>query len=377
MARYRRSVRTRSRLFRRRRTARRIKRSRFRRRRRITVSRQWEGPLLGNSLVPQARTVMGSSVGVDGNDFMTWNITPFVSQDNGPLVGGFGRHYNYDVANASPLYRSSTEFQQMITDLPICINSSKLESLAPSNFWTIYDEYRIAYVNLSFTVPEYVDDKNNCLYIEWTNLPNARAATPNDVMNFLIENISTNPVTQTPTAQPGTATPEDISDSFGWNWICRPKDICDATSREGKASQRYGWHRSLLTYTHPVTISFRPRHADIHYDANAVSCDYGGNTAKAATPVDNYAISKYLNREFLPILRYRDNTSDMEAGRYTQFWMGPIVRLIDANRLSTGNKPTGTLYEEYGIRVSWSIGVNFRGLSGTKEIFPNYYEAKV
>lgn len=333
---------------------------------------------MGNSLLPAANTVLGSSVGVDGNDFMTWNITPFVSQDASDIPGGFERTYNFVGAATSPIYISnSTSFQKMITDMPLCISALKIKDLVPSNFWEIYDEYRISYVNISFTVPEYVDDKNNCLYIEWTNLPNARACTPNDVFNFLLENDSTNPVTDERQNQPGPDTPGDISDSYGWNWICRPKDICDATSREGKASERYGWHRSLLTYTHPVTISFRPRHADIHYDATAVAADYKGLEAHAATPVDQFSLSKYLTREYLPILRYRNKNYDMNESRFSQYWMGPIIRLIDANRLATGNKLTGSLYTEYGIRVSWSIGVKFRGLSGTKDIFPQYYEAKI
>lgn len=377
MARYRRSTRTRGRLARRRRAFRLARRSRGRRSRRFSVSRIWEGPLLGNSLVPNSVGILGSNIGVDGNDFMTWNITPFINEDSSAIVGKQARKFTYDSCATSSMYITTSDYQKMITDMPIIINNYKLKQLVPTQYWEICDEYRISYVNISFSVPEFTNEKNNTLYIEWTNLPHARSCTPNDSMPFLVDDPETiNIVSDNPLSQQ-TKVPQDISDAHGWNWICRPKDIADATSRQGRESGRYGWHRQMLTYTHPVTISFRPRHADVHYDATAVAADYAGGSHFSATPVDTYATNKYLTREYLPILWYQNLAGELPQKSYCQHWMGPIIRLTDANRLATGNKPTGTLFAEYGIRCTWQIGVKFRGLSGTQDIFPDYRSPKL
>lgn len=379
MARYRRSTRSRRRLARRRRTRRFARRSRRRGFRRFNVSRIWEGPLLANSLIPEAEGVLGSSIGVDGNDFMTWNISPFVDLDQSAIIGKQTRHYAYTVANTSPLFIDDlSDYQKMLTDMPILINNEKLQDLVPSFLWQVCDEYRISYVNISFSVPEFTNEKNNTLYIEWTNLPGARACTPDDALPFLVDKYpETIIVKDNPESQQNPITPQDISDAHGWNWICRPKDIADATSRQGRETMRYGWHRQMLTYTHPVTISFRPRHADIHYDAHAVAADYNGKTHYSATPVDQFATNKYLTREYLPIFWYEEHSGELPHHSYCQYWMGPIIRLTDANRLATANKPTGTLFQEYGIRCTWQIGVKFRGMSGTQELFPDYSVPKI
>ena len=336
----------------------------------------WEGPLLGNSLIPDGANVLGSDVGHSNYDFMTWNITPFTADYLSSMPGKLDRTYSYTACNTSPLYLTTTSYQKMLTDFPILINSNRIHALVPSPYWTLCDEYRIAYMNISFSVPELTNNKNNTLYLEWTNLPNAEACTPNDAMFFNVDNVQHDVVSKDPTVVQEHPTPQDISDGHGWNWICRPKDIADATSRTGMRNGNYGWHRAMLTYTHPVTISFRPRHTDIHYDATAVSADYNGKTHYTATPVDQWATNKYLKREYLPILHFESISNENPPKSWAQYWMGPIIRLTDANRMANAEAPRQNMFQEFGIRCSWEIGVHFRGIKDN-QIFPQYRNPKL
>lgn len=352
--RLRRKIRLRKRMLKRRRIARRGRR----RKSMMVVRGVHENPLLYSSMLPQSETHFDSHVGVPANGFATWSINPFdISFTEVPgtseMIGSWTRLAEQLYKRSIGVGERATSESAMLTDLPICItNISVKNAVNCSTMWKLCKLYRITRVSVTFTVPEFTNNKrNHNLYIEWTHLPYARSSAQEDCRNFV--------------------SPYDASiqsfDSKGFNWIANPPDIAQACSIEGKNNTLNGWHRKQLAYNSPVTISWRPRHAKIMADHTNYR-DVTGNGTAVISAVDNWPQSDKLVRSYLP--------TDIDiVNSEKQWWMGPCIRLIDADTLHGAvfnDDSTSTLFDLYGIRCTTSVTVKFKQLDAHDPIFPAF-----
>ncbi|APG55820.1 Cap [Intivirus quri] len=158
-------------------------------------------------------------------------------------------------------------------------------------------------------------------------------------------------------------------DTGGFNWVCRPIDIALACSPAGRNSKLNGWHRQTLSYTHPVTIRYRPRHADMTMDNNP---DVAPDTANGNKPhiilTDQFSQSGRLTRGYLP-------TGQAITRRTDQVWFGPVIRIVDAGKPIEpyeGEETFGDFYEEYGIRCTITAALRLRAKTCNDPVFPYY-----
>lgn len=125
-----------------------------------------------------------------------------------------------------------------------------------------------------------------------------------------------------------------------------------------------------MAYNHPVTISWRPRHADIrmsHYNYT----DQYGSSAFHNKVISNFAESQKMVRSYLP--------TDVDPNYTTeyQYWMGPVIRLLDAD-IAIEDTPSDesdagvSLYDKYGIRVTTKVRVRFKKMNANDDIFPKF-----
>ena len=244
----------------------------------------------------------------------------------------------------------------MLTDLPQVIWSKQLPTCFNcQSLWDLCEEYRIAWIALSFTVAESQTKNNRHMYLEWTNLPSAKAPQWSDLDGMVL-----------PEGYSGSGTNVD---SNGFNWLCRPIDIALACSPSGRQSKLNGWHRSILSYTHPVTIRYRPRHADMTIDNNPDIAPDGTATAKPKMIYsDNFSESGRLSRGYLPV-------GQASVLLTEQCWFGPCIRVVDADKppqLYTGEEEFESFYNEYGIRCTMTAVLRMRAKTCNDPVFPHY-----
>lgn len=345
------------------------KRRRYRRYRRrgrkssgLTVSGNRESCLEESSFIPLAKLVKGSYVGALADNFYMWNINPLPAgvvetPGSSSYVGGW--------SNQGPkLYTRGIGLQGeglMLIDLPICISQRSLRNLVHCNtLFELCKSYRIVSVSCTFTVPERTSDgPNHNLYLMWTHLPHCRAADAESCFGMVAMN-------------PASIASDMPPSVFGWNWIANPADIAEACSVDGIENGRNGWQRKQLAYNSPVTISWRPRHAKIiSAHENYTDATY---TTKEGNVMynkfqSNFASDLRMSRGYLPT--DIDDTQQNER----QFWMGPVIRLVDGDIKASEPVPTdnrNNIFDKYGIRVTTTIKVRFKGMNTSDPIFPDF-----
>lgn len=333
---------------------------RNRRRGGLTVSGSAEYPLSYGSLLPVEREAMGSLVGVPRDGFCTWSIAPLplgVPQQIGdPTVVGFWEDLNTNFKQrytpAIAYGTNSTTETKMLCDLPVCLSSYTVKSIVKCDtLWKLYRLYRISYVSVTFTVPEFTNgQRNHNLYLEWSYLPKARCAAYEDCRGMVIPDVAKS------------------GDTYGWNWIYNPPDVATTCSIDGRKNGRNGWRRAQLAYNHPVTISWRPKHAQLIQDHvnyyNATSASAGYFQVLDLWPTKDKFVRSYLPTDI-----------DPNATAERQVWCGPVIRLIDADITAAGiptTAPENTWYGQYGIRCTCQVKVKFKNMDAADPIFPLY-----
>lgn len=345
---------SRRRRFRRRGRRRRFRRRRMRRSRAFNVRYHTDFELGLSSLVPSATSVNGTYVGVSDGNYATWSVPivppSFIYAPGASVLGSWGSQ----ALTTRSIGNQSQEFTDtlMITDLPTCISSNNIFGLCNcSDLAELMTKYRIAYCTATFTIPENTDgQKNHHLYIEWTHLPLATACKSESLYDLLM----------TPSSGLN-------DDTYGFNWICNPMDIAEACCVPGKANGKHKWQRAQLTATAPVTIRWRPRHAAIRNDRNYY-LDSTGNGVDFKH-MDQFAMKSALVRSYLPI-----NRSESVRPHDDQVWMGPIVRVIDADIPVTalGSLTPQDFISKYHIRVSFNICLKLKGMKANDALFPTF-----
>ena len=343
------------------------KRRRYRRYRRggkkssgLTVSGNRESCLEESSFIPEATQVYGSYVGVLRDGFYTWSINPLPAgvvdmPGDSAYVGGWRAEGNY-------LYTRSigkTGEGKMLVDLPLCISQTSVRNLVRCNtLFELCKSYRIVSVSCTFTVPERTSDgPNHNLYLMWTHLPKCRAADAESCYGLVCKEVADIPGQNSPSVS-------------GWNWIANPADIAEACSVDGIENGKNGWQCKQLSYNSPVTISWRPRHAQI-IAAHQNYTDSGYAAGKGATynkVLPNFAGELKMGRGYLP------TDIDDNSGVEKQYWMGPCIRLVDGDIKASEPtpQPTQNIFDTYGIRVTTTIKVRFKGMNTSDAIFPEF-----
>lgn len=345
------------------------KRRRYRRYRRrgrkssaLTVSGNRESCLEESSFIPLATLVKGSYVGALSDNFYMWSINPLprgVAEEPGysPYIGGWA-------TEGPKLYTRQIGLKEegkMLIDLPICISQVSVRNLVKcKTLFELCKSYRIVSVSCTFTVPERTSDgPNHNLYLMWTHLPKCRAADAESCFGMVAPDV-------------GQLASDDVLSAFGWNWIANPADIAEACSVDGIENGRNGWQRKQLAYNSPVTISWRPRHAKIiashenYTDANYTTRD--GNVVYNKFQ-SNFAADLRMSRGYLPT----DIDDSLKNER--QYWMGPCIRLVDGDVKASEPAPTNNknnIFDKYGIRVTTTIKVRFKGMNTSDPIFPDF-----
>lgn len=335
--------------------------------RRFTVSIQRDFALVAGSLVPFQLQLAGDGadnpgpggvVGIDAGGFRTYSVLAMPPDWISRKVGDVtmvGQQWSTTNTYRERRIGVGTGQTGMLTDLPQYIWSKNLPTIFNcGNLWELCEEYRIAWIALSFTVAESQTQNNRHLYLEWTNLPSAKAPQWSDLDGMVV---------------PETFTTDGNLDCHGFNWLCRPIDIALACSPAGRQSKLNGWHRSLLSYTHPVTIRYRPRHADMTIDNNPdVAPDLSNNNKPKIILNDQFSQSGRLTRGYLPTGQATVTTTE-------QCWFGPVIRLVDANKpaaVATGEATFTDLYAEYGVRCTVTAVMRMRAKTCNDPVFPYY-----
>lgn len=334
---------------------RRMLRRRYRRSKGIVVSMSEDCIVDQSSALPIATLVKGGYVGVRSSGFHTWCINPLppnlrdvVGHSN--MTGGWSS-VSTDIPNRLiGVGSQATNETKMLTDLPLTVsNISLYQWFNCKTMWDIATSYRIKYISITLTVPENTNgEKNHNLYIEWTNLPKVRSAAFEDCRGMvMLEN------------------PNSAFDPAGWNWIGNPPDIAEACSIYGHDNRLNGWHRKQLNYVNPVTIRFRPRHTKISFShTNYIDYTASGSVTYRANP--EWANGDKLVRSFLPC-----DVADVNTEKH--YWMGPVIRLIDADMpRAIGVAANANIFERYGIKATVSAKLALRGIKANDPIFPEY-----
>lgn len=372
MVRYRRFARRRARGSRRRRN---YGQRKMLHRKRMTVRINMDYPLLYASYVPAInQSAMGTQVGNRADSFETWCINPmpagfyFVPQ----RCGGFEQSavlQSQRQIGGPTVGNTQTQYMKALTDLPVVITNYHLyQALHSKTMFELNKEYRLAWVSITFTIPENSSGQpNRHMFVEWTNLPHATPCRPGEALRWVLGDPDD--------AAAAATNPTD--DYGGWNWICNPVDIASACSVPGKASGKHGWQRAMLTAGSPVTITWRPRHANIKFDhVETIDCVTTANFRHA--PVDEFG-SKW-SRGYLPT---HEITSRAKGDNSYHCWMGPVIRIVDADKaLTTTSDATSsqgdyTLSSLYNIRCNLSMAVKFRKMQANDPYFPDIHPVEV
>lgn len=343
------------------------KRRRYRRYRRrgkkssgLTVSGNRESCLEESSFIPEAQQVFGSYVGTLRDGFYTWSINPLPAgvvdmPGDSAYTGRWRNEGNYCYTRSIGL----AEEGKMLVDLPICISQISVRNLVRCNtLFELCKSYRIVSVSCTFTVPERTSDgPNHNLYLMWTHLPKCRAADAEACYGMVCKEV----------ADLGGQNSPSVS---GWQWIANPADIAEACSVDGIENGKNGWQRKQLSYNSPVTISWRPRHAQI-IASHKNYTDSGYASGKGVTynkVLPNFASDLKMSRGYLPT-----DIDDSQAVE-RQYWMGPCIRLVDGDIKASEPlpQPTQNVFDLYGIRVTTTIKVRFKGMNTSDPIFPQY-----
>ena len=77
-----------------------------------------------------------------------------------------------------------------------------------------------------------------------------------------------------------------------------------------------------------------------------------------------------MTRSYLP------TEIDVTDINQQHWWLGPVVRILDADnaRGVTTSSYQPTLYDNFGIRCTFSMSVKLRGLKANDPIFPKHNE---
>ena len=373
------------RLRRRYRRPRRVFRRRLRRRRMLrrrgfgalTVGVHKDYMLTQSSFIPSSTLVNGTSVGVPPDGFATWSIgilPPELQAVPGDLtVSGSWSQKQTDLYKRQIGLGTSTAGtgdSLMLTDLPNCIDNYTVYNYCNcKGIWDLCTHYRIAWIAVSFTVPENTDgEKNHHLYLEWCNLPLAQSCANWDDVDGII----------TP---PHASSNKNGFNSFGWNWLCKPADVAEAASIPGYQSLRHHWHRAQLSFSSPVTIRWRPRHSAIQVDSTQYvdqTLTTNGQVQYITANFEYFSKKRRLVRSYLPCeFPVKPKTgSSLQNG---QWWLGPLVRLVDSDlpHLSATGSSAGNLFSSYGIRCSMTMKLKLKGLKGADKLFPEYQPKRV
>ena len=334
--------------------------------RRFTVSIQRDFALRLASYVPPQTTLVGNGtnvagpggiIGIDPGGFRTYNVLAVPPDLFTRTVGSttmVGPQWAPGSEYINRRIGTSNGQTAMLTDLPQIVWSKPIPKFFNCNsLWNICEEYRIAWIALSFTVAESQTQNNRHLYIEWTNLPSAKAPQWSDLDGTVV---------------PETYTTVGNLDTAGFNWLCRPIDIAMACSPAGRNSKLNGWHRQMLSYTHPVTIRYRPRHADMTID-NAPDLAPGKESSGTKVVLtDQFSESGRLTRGYLPI-------GQASVDRQEQCWFGPVIRVVDCNKSTTramDEMEFDDFYSEYGIRCTMTAVLRLRAKTCNDPVFPYY-----
>ena len=132
----------------------------------------------------------------------------------------------------------------------------------------------------------------------------------------------------------------------------------------GHDNRLNGWHRKQLNYQCPVTIRFRPRHTKIIESRNYYVDKSGSDTyyrANAFWPNSDKLVRSFLN-------------CDVKNGQQNErhYWMGPVIRLIDADLAQGAAISNSTLFDLYGIKATVTGKLALRGIKANDPIFPDY-----
>lgn len=344
------------------------KRRRYRRYRRrgrkssgLTVSGNRESCLEESSFIPLAREVYGSYVGTLQDGFYQWSINP-LPQGVCEMPGDSYYTGQWQAAGTDCFKRGIglKEEALMLVDLPICISQLSVRNLVRCDtLFELCKSYRIVSVSCTFTVPERTSDgPNHNLYLMWTHLPKCRAADAESCFGLVCQEVAQIPGQNSPSV-------------FGWNWIANPADIAEACSCDGIENGKNGWQRKQLAYNSPVTISWRPRHAKI-IASHKNYTDSGVKAGQAQTynkVLPDFAMDLKMSRGYLP------TDIDDRALTERQYWMGPCIRLVDGDIKASEPVPETSalnIFDRYGIRVTTTIKVRFKGMNTSDPIFPNY-----
>lgn len=334
---------------------RRMLRRRYRRSKGIVVSMSEDCVVDQSSWLPLATLVQGGYVGVRSSGFVTWCINPLppnlrTTIGELTITGGWTNDGDKIATRTIGNAPQATDETKMLTDLPLTVSNVSLYNwFNCKTIWDIATSYRIKYISITLTVPENTNgEKNHNLYIEWTNLPKVRSAAFEDCRGMVMEE------------EPKSNFPPN-----GWNWIGNPPDIAEACSMYGHDNRLNGWHRKQLNYNNPVTIRFRPRHTKITFSHTNYVDAYSSSTLVYRADAQ-WANSDKLVRSFLPCdVAYEKSE--------TQYWMGPVIRLIDADLpMSSGVTSGNNLFKLYGIKATVSAKLALRGIKANDPIFPQY-----
>ena len=334
---------------------RRMLRRRYRRSKGVVVSMSEDCVVNSMSRLPSADKVLGGYVGVRNSGFATWCINPL--PENLVAVLGNANITGWFTTKASDINTrhigrggSHTSETMMLTDLPLTVTNRSLYNwFNCKTLWDIATSYRIKYISITFTVPENTNgERNHNLYIEWTNLPKARSAGFEDCRGMVMK-----------------SNPDSQFEPAGWNWVANPPDIAEACSIYGHDNHKHHWHRKQLNYVNPVTIRFRPRHANITF-SHTNYVDATSSTTQVYKINPEWASSDKLVRSYLPC-----DTSGTESEKH--LWMGPVIRLIDADSPKvTGPSEKLNIFKLYGIKATVTGKLALRGIKANDPIFPEY-----
>lgn len=328
----------------------------------MTVRASADYILQYSSRIPLETKLLGGTIGIPAEGFATWSINclpeifvkdVFIGDKN--VVGWWsndGTGNNNDVRHIGI---GRDEQMKLLTDLPLVIRSDKIPLFFQCNkLWDIFRSYRLTYVSITFTVPESVNaGPNHNLYIEWCDGRKWRPAAFEDCCGMVCD---TNP----------TFSSVNSWEIKGWNWLCNPPDVAESCSPMGRASGGQGWHRKQLAYNHPVTIRFRPRHADLQFSHSNFADAYDKSTGVNKVIYQFSQNSKFV-RSYLDTDIAQSYTSEVHH------WFGPVVRLIDADggveAITSGGQ---NLFNAYGVRCTCSMGLRLKYMKANDNPFPEF-----
>lgn len=326
----------------------------------MTVRASSDYILQYSSRIPVETELLGGTVGVPADGFCTWSINPLpedfvknVHVGDKNVVGWWSN--DGAVIDKRLIGVGAVEQMKMLTDLPVIIRSDKLANFFQCNkLWDLFRSYRLTYVNLTFTVPENVNVKpNHNLYIEWCDGRKWRPSAFEDCRGMVCSDA------------PNYASAQGW-EIRGWNWLPNPPDIAESCCPLGRISPGQGWHRRQLSYNHPVTIRFRPRHCDLQ----ASHQNYADSTSTGNNGADKVQFNWTNSGHF--VRSYLDTDIANSLIAETQYWFGPVIRLVDADSSAGANVTDVNLFTLFAVRVHCSMGMRLKFMKGNDDPFPNF-----